>query len=65
MSNNNTSKDELRRKLREKIQGKRIGRKNKVQKKKELDSIANKMGISEENMKNITKMVNKYNKQIK
>lgn len=65
MSDNN-SKEELREKLhhklRQKIQEKSLGRKTKVQQKKEIDSVANKMGISEEEMKVISEMVQKTKK---
>lgn len=57
------NKVDLKEKLRAKIQQKKLGRMNNIQRKHEIDGYVKKMGLSEGDMKTITELSEKLIKQ--
>lgn len=56
MSTKETNKEELLKKLRNKIQSKQVGRLTKVQRQNKVDDMCEKMGISEADMKALAEL---------
>jgi hypothetical protein len=59
------SKEDLRKKLHEKIQSKQIGRMSKDQRQKKVDDFCEKMGMSEKDIKSLAELSETFMKTTK